>query len=276
MQKTWTIIFILIFLTGVQHISVQAQRDNPNVFQIIVDNCQHPQTLTGFRVKDLKGIVTALHGVVGCIGGNIRARVGGTSHNYINNLHISRVDIERDVVLLTSYESGNGKSDGFRTSNQRADSGKVSVIGYPLGMNEQLASEQLRIRANKPLIRLNSLIKDHAIRTELEERKSPDLKTSVLNIEGHLLHGHSGAPILNEEHQVVGIANGGLKDATVEIVWAIPWHAVKWQDVQQIQPELDHLAKLLTLMSFSTAASEDLLSEKLSETSAWTKGCFRA
>jgi hypothetical protein len=49
---------------------------------------------------------------------------------------------------------------------------------------------------------------------------SPD--TTILNIHGHLLPGHSGAPILNSAGDVVAVADGGLAGGTVGISWALP------------------------------------------------------
>ena len=50
----------------------------------------------------------------------------------------------------------------------------------------------------------------------------PHLNQEVLHLEGDLLPGDSGAPILNEKGHVVAIGNGGLKRGQVGLGWAIP------------------------------------------------------
>jgi hypothetical protein len=46
-----------------------------------------------------------------------------------------------------------------------------------------------------------------------------------------LVPGHSGAPILNRQEQVVGIGNGGLDLGRVEMGWAMPWDGIEPQAV---------------------------------------------
>jgi hypothetical protein len=51
---------------------------------------------------------------------------------------------------------------------------------------------------------------------------SPSLDLDVDSIEGHLLPGHSGAPIFDGHQKVVAIADGGLENGAVAISWGIP------------------------------------------------------
>src|ERR1035441_6399066 len=87
-------------------------------------------------------------------------------------------------------------------------------------MGITLLSTDLLLR-NPPMRRLGDLLPSSLAR-RLQTRNSPDINIEVLSIQGHLLPGHSGAPILNAKGQVIGIANGGLQTGEVEISWAVP------------------------------------------------------
>src|SRR5215467_7988160 len=83
----------------------QPRQLSPYTFRITAANCRskmHPRRIfAGFRVKDQPGIVTALHGVVGC--GEISAT--NTQGLLLNeSLQIVAVDLDHDAALLLSKE----------------------------------------------------------------------------------------------------------------------------------------------------------------------------
>ncbi|MCP3683077.1 MAG: trypsin-like peptidase domain-containing protein, partial [bacterium] len=185
--------------------------------------------MTGFWAKDLKGIITALHGVVGC---KIITAMLSNSDSTFTNLKIQQVDIKRDTALLYSPEMAyKTLPEGFSSLSTKLSYDNVYVIGYPLGITESIISRDLRIR-DKAYRQLESLLPPDSKKV-LAERQSPSLDVDVISIEGHLLHGHSGAPVLNSKDQIIGIANGGLNDGSAEIVWAIPWQDIEWQDANK-------------------------------------------
>ncbi len=51
---------------------------------------------------------------------------------------------------------------------------------------------------------------------------SPSLNLEIDHIDGHLLPGHSGAPIFNQQQRVIAVADGGLENGAVAVSWAIP------------------------------------------------------
>lgn len=193
--------------------------------------------LTGFRIRvgNKVGIVTALHGVVGCN----KITVKG----HYKELKIYQADIERDVAFLYSDEL-KGSLSQLQTGKKFPTRGEnLHVIGYPHGMSTQLHSKKLEVR-HSPLEKLKNLIPHGKFFSKIKKRNSPNLNFEVLNIEGHLVHGHSGAPIFNRDNEVVGIANGGLNNGYAEIVWAIPWLNLNWQKYSQIRrEELEKLSK---------------------------------
>ena len=224
---------------------------NPYIFKITAKkNNGRPQEQTGFRIQGKKGLITALHGVVGQESISARNNSGG----YFSDLIIEQVDIEHDLALLTSKKLKNNR--GLKVSRlQPSKQDKVSTIGYPLGISEQLTSTQLNLRT-PPLKKLITLLlkRDYKI---MMARKSPDIKEEVLSIEGELLPGHSGAPIFNANDEVIGIGNGGLKKGSVGISWAIPYGKINWASSIAKKEELEHLERSQKLNLFSNIQDSD-------------------
>ena len=98
----------------------------------------------------------------------------------------------------------------------------IKIIGHPFGVKTLNTQAILR---EPPEIVLEDLV-ETSVLTELKERGSPDPKVTVLSVQGTILPGHSGSPILNENSFVIGIANGGLRGGTAEINWAIPFKSI--------------------------------------------------
>lgn len=234
-----------VFLLNVKGSVFKKNKENDSKERICPSN-----TLTGFRIKvgDKVGIVTALHGLVGC---NKITAVG-----HYKKLKITQADIKRDVAFLYSSELENASSQ--LEPEQHSQYEGLYVIGHPLGITAQMRSEKLRIR-QPPREKFEDLLPRtlYDLFNRAKKRGSPQLKVDVLSIEGHILPGHSGAPIFNGEDKVVGVANGGLEKGHSEIVWAIPWHDIKWQP-----HSYDSVLKLLgnkpkINSSFSISLSEE-------------------
>ncbi|MBV7333778.1 DUF1036 domain-containing protein [Chloroflexi bacterium TSY] len=210
------------------------------IYQILASECQHEPTerqQTGFRVKGITGIVTALHGVADCDVGH--ANPGDSSASPLRNLQIVQVDVRRDVVLLRPANQRLSDNVGLEPAFGEVGDERVHVIGYPHGVSSQLSTESMHTRRN-PLRDLRTLVPPQNIKT-LRGRGSPHPDIEVLSIEGHLVPGHSGAPIFNRASQVIGVGNGGLQGGATEIVWAIPWRDISWQTNIQAREALRKL-----------------------------------
>lgn len=224
MQRRYSVTITSFLLFCVLNATyTQAKTEEPEVFQILACG----KKASGFQVEGLPGIITALHSVVNC---ETIMAIGEDTENYFENLRIERADIARDVALLSSVDVENSSLKKFILSSQYPISNEeLHVIGYPLGIRKPLLSRGLRVRI--PRQQLSNLIPlSFELLRPLQIRNSPSLETIILSIEGHLTHGHSGAPVLNTHHQVVGVANGGLQHGFNEIAWAIPWQDIEWRD----------------------------------------------
>ncbi len=238
MSKHKAITFSIAAFILVASGSLRAEVINRQVFRITLSNCglKHQRFgQTGFyaEAKGTRGIVTALHGVAGCQGHQAAVQEDGnrTDAIYIDDLTPMYVDRERDVVFLRSDKLESTQIPPLQASSLAAALHQtLTVIGYPQGvMNQQ--DNHVTFHAI-PRRKLRELLPPN-IQQQFTQRRSPDPEREVLNLEGHIQPGHSGAPILDPQKHVIGVANGGLAGGFVENGWAIPWTEINWQEYRQ-------------------------------------------
>jgi hypothetical protein len=204
-----------------------ALAQSPYVFTVDASGCAggvKARSQSGFRVLGTKGIVTALHGVVGCKSVTVRTERGQILYE---TLEIGKVDVDNDATLLISDELYKLPADGFQLDNSASYSAgsKVTVLGHPFSIKALSTTFSLR---DPPVVQLRNIVPDDVL-ARLQERNSPNPLTEVLSLEsGNLLPGHSGAPVLSAGGRVIGVADGGLKGGTVQISWAIPFGQIRW------------------------------------------------
>ena len=224
---------------------IQPSNSSPLIFKIIATECPPSsgvRTLTGFHTNEFPGIVTALHGVVGC---KLSAVPNDPDLLTITDLYIERVDIAHDIALLNSPSVDWQNMDGLQPieTPQGDQLENLFTIGYPLGIDDQWQTDTQIQPDNKGF--LTNLVSpdstDSRVRQALKERKSPDLQIEVYKISGSLVQGYSGSPVLNQSHEVIGIIIGGLQGGIPEVNWAVPWENLKLQLASNFKDELDYL-----------------------------------
>ena len=237
MSKYKVIIVFLLSLFVVSSAYAQDSIDRHIYWVEIPPTKTHGKIIqTGFRLQGTNGIITALHGVVG--GDNFKA-LNKFGKIYIN-LELVEVDVDRDLALLRNDELL--KSDeGLQPSEKSVTAGQLLWgFGYPLAIKEVY---KRRIHAGDPVTKqLDKLIPVDTSGNALRKRGSPNKLIDVLNVEGSLSPGESGAPVLNADNQVVGIVDGGLRNAGIN--WAIPLKTISWASPRLVE---DDLARLNTL-----------------------------
>jgi hypothetical protein len=230
-----TTILVVIFTNPLISQPLAQESNSPDVFRVEISNCTHPpekRFQTGFKVTDLLGIVTALHGVADC---NTFHAVSTASADNAYNLTLSKVNKSKDLALLEPLSGNIDINKGFNASDCifPTASEKVDVIGHPLGIYGQLPrSLEIGIKATQTL---QSLVPPASL-VALEDRGSPSLAESVLQVEGSLLPGDSGAPVLYK-NCVIGVVNGGLLSGTSGISWVMPWIGISWDNAATVDSE---------------------------------------
>lgn len=195
---------------------------------------------TGFVYQEngqVVGVITALHAVCGC--STISAE--DNSGNDYFSLKVIKADIGNDVALLTSNEIGSKFSEGLEFSSMSPSSfsgKKISMIARPyrVKINRDFDGQV----QNTPTTQLNKFVWSE-IEQNLKDRGSPKINNSVLNLNIEITPGCSGAPILMNNKQVIGIANGGLDEGRTSICWATPSRNVDLKPISNIGIDYERL-----------------------------------
>lgn len=230
MTRIWPVLIgIFLMVIGAKTMQAQGEQESlPNVYHIQCNN----RSLTGFLVKDISvgnepvdGIVTALHGVADC------ESIEVTDAKWIE-LQLFAVDIDRDVALLVPNASSNPlqQQAGLTITQVMPENivKDIYVVGHPYNRVDQVLTT-MKFRSKGMLgIVIPAGGEFDVARTQLISRTSPSLEINVLDIQGALVPGYSGAPIFNDKNQVIGVANGGLKEGSTGFSWAIPWWDICW------------------------------------------------
>ena len=186
------------------------------------------------QVDGTPGIITALHGVVGCN----QISAWNLTRQFFN-LDVEKINLRKDLAFLTS-----GAVKAAARPAIRVDSGfigrQLQVVGYAQGLGSQW--NQPLTPQPDPTKLLRNILPPQVL-LEFEKRKSPHPDETVLALTGALQHGYSGAPILTEDGTVVAVADGGLGGGAFEIGWAIPIQNVQWVRPQAHESQLAALAE---------------------------------
>lgn len=168
---------------------------------------------SGFIWRNAESAVTALHVVAGC--SRIGVFYGGGGRAAVARL--SRSLRSADLALL-SIERPPATAPLQTAAGQPRAGEQLRAWGYPFP-TRGLIDTLFRRREVTP--RLKELLNDQ-LRAEVHTAGMPDLDSEILMLDvGLLLPGHSGAPLVDTDGRVVGIADGGLERGAVAVNWAI-------------------------------------------------------
>ncbi|MDD4964629.1 MAG: serine protease [Gallionella sp.] len=172
---------------------------------------------TGFLWMDSSHVVTSLHVVDRS--NNITVRYMDADGNMVasSSANVVAVLKDSDLVLLRVTKPQDRKP---LTINESPPVVKQTfdVVGFPLNISVA-SNTTVTIRHGGNKLR-TILGPKHLIL--VKSAPYPSVDVEILNLEGSLVPGHSGAPIVNEQGQVIGIADGGLESGAIEISWGIP------------------------------------------------------
>jgi Trypsin-like peptidase domain len=251
----------LVLLTTFLLFPPALRAQEADVYLIKMFDCAHKpteRTQTGFRVRGIKGLVTALHGVADC------QKIMASSKNGLfldQPLTIKKMDADHDVALLSSPQIDSAPDGGLNVADNVdwKSLGMVKVYGHPYGISKLETTLTLR---NPPLTPLKDLVPSAPL-SILKERRSPNHLINVLNLQGNLLPGHSGAPILDSKGNVVAVANGGLKEGFAGISWAVPYKDIEWDSLGS---KLKVLAQIDPSLLFAADALPTVPPDEIRET----------
>ncbi len=170
---------------------------------------------TGFLWPDASHVVTALHVVDGAprIVGHQVDRQGRITASHA--LAVERVLKDSDLVLLR-LPAALPSPPLAASAGAPAVKQSLDALGFPLNIP---GASNIEVKVRFGGTQLRSILPPKVLE-QLAEYPSP--AAEILNLEGNLVPGISGAPLLDAEGRVAGIANGGLEEGALGICWGIP------------------------------------------------------
>jgi S1-C subfamily serine protease len=189
-----------------------------SVVQVISAGCPGEEgelrSGSGFVLGKDGMIVTDLHVVAGC--GSYQVKYPGIDELPATIAHVL---MARDLALLKVDHppSTVPALQLAKTAPQVKD--ELDVIGFPLGLAAYDSTGLHVTLATQTTPKLRFALRQQEI-DELKSVGFPDLDTQVIRVDGNLLPGDSGAPLIDYQGNVAGIGDGGLERGTVGIGWA--------------------------------------------------------
>lgn len=212
--------------------AAHAQNDQPTDLSMrilpslvkIVSVCgnNEARVATGFVWGPHGSVVTDLHVVAGCPPPFtvLYFQTNGSKLTQVaREAKVSHVLRAADLVMLTVTDPPDAPPLQLSPTPVRPEQW-VEAWGFPLGVQAPINTRLQVTFANDLFPQLSSTL-DDAARSELQTLKFPDLSASVLHLSGPLQPGDSGAPVLDQSGQVVGIGSGGLQHGASSISWAM-------------------------------------------------------
>ncbi|HUC12329.1 MAG TPA: serine protease [Stellaceae bacterium] len=190
-----------------------------SVVQVVVDHCtgdEGDRSGSGFALGNSGLFVTDLHVVAGCKDYQIRYAGPGADEWTATLIHVLKA---RDLALLKVDPPPPG-IPGLKISKATPKfDEQLYVFGFPEGLGTPDAAALNVTWANTSYPQLSDAL-DPQAREELNSKGYPALDTQVVRVDGSLLPGDSGAPLIDWQGNVAGIGDGGLQRGTVGLGWA--------------------------------------------------------
>lgn len=189
----------------------------PAVLRVTASQCgggAPDRAASGFAYGAANQVVTALHVVQGCQSISV-------GYQNVTELPAYVIHVLQDADLALLQVDGNADVTPLVETDRAGEVNEVvQVYGYALGQATRENRRLIVTAANDGGSRLRDAVNDD-VRRELQQNGFPSLDTMVLRVDGNLLPGHSGAPIIDSSGRVIAIGSGGLERGAVGVGWAV-------------------------------------------------------
>ena len=184
------------------------------VVQIFSTNCDNgDRHASGFIWRDSSTVVTDLHVVSGCR--SIRVYLASVRKSY--DATAERALAEADLALLHLNEATPARPLALAARPPRTTDA-LQAVGYLLDVPE-IANKRMEVM-DAGSGTLDGFLPDN-LKQIVRTAGSPSLSVKIVRLDGSLLPGASGAPLVNTAGQVSGVGSGGLENGAAGISWAI-------------------------------------------------------
>lgn len=212
-----TALLLPLFLLSPIVDTARAQQFIERVSRSLVKIETNSSSASGFIWPDSAHVVTALHIVDG------QERITATYVNANGEIigsspaEVEKVLKDSDLVLLLLRTPQDRVPLSINLSPPTIDQ-QLYAVGFPLDI--AVANDtKVKVRFGGKQLRT---ILPQKVLEEMEKVPYPSTIAEILSLEANLLPGHSGAPIVDRDGKVVGIADGGLEEGAIGICWGIP------------------------------------------------------
>lgn len=172
---------------------------------------------SGFLWRDNRTVVTARHVVAGCQ----RVIVAFTQVSGVTYLAVPDRELRgQDLVSMRLDKAATGAPLAV-ASNVPPVNTELAALGHAYGL-PIVDSKTVRVTlANDGQgARLETLL-DTTLRARVKNSGEIDVATNILRLDGNLLPGLSGSPVIGVDGAVYGIGSGGLQEGAGGVVWAV-------------------------------------------------------
>lgn len=182
------------------------------------ENIKNPRIGTGFLFGDRSSVVTSFH-LVGSADEPIDVFFQSSDNTLIKyDAYIVKAEPEFDLALLKlSQPHTTHPLNLFEGDISELD--ELTVVGFPISY-PRLISRRLSVNDIAPS-RLGEHLDQDSI-SAIDAIGFPSLTQIVLSVEGGLVPGYSGAPIVDENGAVVALAQGGRQRGVTGFGWGVP------------------------------------------------------
>lgn len=191
------------------------ERVAPAVAQVRARDCRDgpARSGTGFLFEGGDRLVTALHVVAGCSRLDVYFERGG---GRTLGAELDRALVPVDLALLRLDGDAGAPLAAAPGGPQAND--ELVALAFFLGA-PSLDNKSLKVTFGAT--RLAGMLPAE-VRKELDASRAIDLELEIVRLDGHLLPGASGAPLLDGEGRVAAIGSGGLQSGAASISWGLP------------------------------------------------------
>lgn len=176
---------------------------------------------SGFIWKEKKYLVTSLHAMRKGDDVNVKVKWSGSPVSWKAN--VVKINKDADLALLEIEPGDIGLPDWEPMHEVHTEKLPYQAVIHAFGYNsgaKNWSSRRLYKGAGQS-DKLKDLIPSKDV-AAIKKLGMPSAELDVLYLEGSLLPGFSGAPIVNEKGVLVGISDGGLENGASNVSWGIP------------------------------------------------------
>ncbi|PCJ15069.1 MAG: hypothetical protein COB04_13895 [Gammaproteobacteria bacterium] len=212
---------ILMFVAG-SHLSYGNSQFDPELLSqstvriLIKQRSQIISAATGFVWQKPNQIVTSLHVMNDQPGTKIiiefeKKKRLATVKSVLAGADLVLLEVKRPIEGWVPLHRYNAEKPKYKTD--------ISALGFNKGATG-MSTRELKKGYVKPET-LEVLLPPHALH-QLAQSNILDLKLPIYYLDGSLLPGYSGSPIVNDQGTLIGIGDGGLENGAGGVSWVIP------------------------------------------------------